>query len=108
MKSPETFCCMLLVSAFLLSAEEDVSKRNLDLGWIGYLNLPAKNQKDGKKIKVKTPEMWEEWSENVNDKIDWFAKPKKDHQKKIHFYFLLDQAKKEKGHKTRRWKHLNK
>lgn len=107
MNKTKTFLTFFFLSFFSLLAEEE-SDRNLNLGWLGYLNLPEKIQKDGKKVKIQTPELWNSWSDEAGKNLNWFAQPKRDYQKKINFYLLLNKSDKVREKKSRRWKHLNK
>jgi hypothetical protein len=108
MKNLKVVFVFLFLSAHCYILAEERSERNLNLGWVGFLNLPSKIKKDGKEIKIKTPKMWKEWSEKKEHGIDWFAKPQQDYQQKIKFYLMLEQTKDPKGKRTRRWEHLNK
>ena len=98
----------LLLSSFCFISAEDAAEKNLNLGWIGYLNLPGKIQKDGKVVNIQTPKMWNNWSKDKDPLIDWFAKPKQNHEQKIKLYLLLDQSKKLDSKQNKRWKRMNK
>ena len=97
----------LILCLLLLNTAYSNDSKDLKLGWVGFLNLPKKIQKEDGLVDVKTPRLWEKWSRDKNYQIEWFAKPKKDYQSKIHLYLLLDQSKTKTRKLKRRDMHLN-
>jgi len=54
---------------------EKLENNDLNLGWVGFLNLPKKINREDDLIEVKKPDLWEHWSKADGYKVDWFAKP---------------------------------
>ena len=75
---------LILISFLAVNSSADDSaiesgkleNRDLNLGWIGFLNLPKKINREDDLIKVKKPDLWEHWLKADGYEVDWFAKPK--------------------------------
>jgi len=96
----------LFLFLFLTSSVYSEEERNVNLSWLGFLNLPKKEVKEDNLVKVKSPKIWEKWSKRQY-KIDWVSKSKKSYQEEIKFYEVLEISPKNKSQKVSRRRKRN-